>query len=137
VAGLSTQLEEFRELETALGQEHNLVVIRTKLARDRGLRNIRSEIDRLRAMSTALLEELRRTALCWGRACSTSLRRSLRGISDDVSGRRERVDERRRLGRGGRRWPEGHGDIETAYRPSPSETSFTSSWNRLAARRLN
>jgi hypothetical protein len=66
VAGLSTQLEEFRELETALGQEHNLVVLRTKLTRDRSLRNIRSEINRLRAMSTALQEELRRTALVLG-----------------------------------------------------------------------
>jgi hypothetical protein len=66
VAGLSTQLAEFKELETALGQEHNLVVLRTKLARDRRLRNIRSEIDRLGALSTALQEELRRAAFVLG-----------------------------------------------------------------------
>jgi CHAD domain-containing protein len=66
VAGLSTQLEQFRELETALGKEHNLVVLRTKLTRDRGLRKIRSEINRLRALSTALQEELRRAALVLG-----------------------------------------------------------------------
>jgi CHAD domain-containing protein len=66
VSGLSTQLAEFRELETALGEEHNLVVLRTKLTRDRGLRHIRSETNRLRAMSTALQEELRRSALVLG-----------------------------------------------------------------------
>lgn len=66
VSGVSTQIEEFRELETALGEEHNLVVLRTRLTRDRGLRNIRSHIDRLTAMSTALQEELRRSALVLG-----------------------------------------------------------------------
>jgi hypothetical protein len=50
----------------ALGQEHNLVVLRTKLIQDRRLRNMKSEIDRLRALSTALQEEMRRAALVLG-----------------------------------------------------------------------
>lgn len=66
VSGLSTQIEEFKELQTALGEEHNLVVLRTTLTRDRGLRHIGSEIKRLRTMSTALQEELRRGALVLG-----------------------------------------------------------------------
>src|SRR5262245_28899197 len=66
VAGLRMQGEEFKELETALGEEHNLVVLRSMLMRDRGLRNIKSQTDRLAAMSTALQEELRRSALVLG-----------------------------------------------------------------------
>jgi hypothetical protein len=66
VAGLSTQLEEFKELQTALGHEHNLVVLRTKLIQDRGQRDIRSHIERLRAQSTALQDEMRRAALVLG-----------------------------------------------------------------------
>jgi AAA ATPase domain/CHAD domain len=66
VSGLSTQIEEFRELETALGEEHNLSVLRTKLRRDRALRNIRSQINLLTAMTMALEGELRRTALVLG-----------------------------------------------------------------------
>jgi hypothetical protein len=67
VSGLSTQIEEFRELETALGEEHNLVVLRTKLTRDRSLHNIKSQIDLLTALSTAFQEELRRSALVLGK----------------------------------------------------------------------
>jgi CHAD domain-containing protein len=86
VSGLSTQIEEFGELETALGEEHNLVVLRTKLARDRGLRNIRSQINRITAMSTALQEELQRGSLVLGtrlhrlssKAFAKDLRRRLR-----------------------------------------------------------
>lgn len=66
VLGLSTQIEEFGELETVLGEEHNLAVLRTKLRRNRSLRTIRSQIDRLTAMSTALQEELRRSAFVLG-----------------------------------------------------------------------
>ena len=66
VAGLATQVEEFKELETALGEEHNLVVLRNKLTRDRGLRHIESQTNGLTAMSTALQEELRRSALVLG-----------------------------------------------------------------------
>jgi CHAD domain-containing protein len=66
VSGLTTQIEEFRELETALGEEHNLVVLRTKLTRDRSLRSVKSQISSLAAMSTALQEELRRAAVVLG-----------------------------------------------------------------------
>ena len=66
VSGLSTQIEEYRELETALGEEHNLVVLRTKLTRDRGLRRIKSQMDNLTAISTALQQELQRTAVVLG-----------------------------------------------------------------------
>jgi CHAD domain-containing protein len=66
VSGLSTQIAEFEELETALGEEHNLVVLRTRLTRDRNFRRIRVHVDRLTAMSTALQGELQRAALVLG-----------------------------------------------------------------------
>ena len=66
VVGLTTQIEEFRELETALGEEHNLAVLRRKLSRERGLRKLNSQVDSLAAMSTALQEELRRSAVVLG-----------------------------------------------------------------------
>jgi CHAD domain-containing protein len=66
VAGLTTQIEEFRELETALGEEHNLAVLRRKLSHDPSLRKLNSQIDSLTAMSTALQEELRRSAVVLG-----------------------------------------------------------------------
>jgi CHAD domain-containing protein len=66
VSGLGSRIEEFRALETALGEEHNLVVLRTKLTRERGLRNIKSHINRITAMSTAVQQELRRSALVLG-----------------------------------------------------------------------
>ena len=86
VSGLSAQIEEFRELEQALGEAHNLVVLRTKLKRNRGLRQMRSQIDDLTAMSTALQEELGRSALVLGtrlytmtpKAFANDLRRRLR-----------------------------------------------------------
>jgi hypothetical protein len=66
VSGLSRRIEEFKELERTLGEEHNLVVLRTRLSRDRGLRRFTSQVNRLTAMSTALQEELRRRALVLG-----------------------------------------------------------------------
>ena len=66
VAGLNRQVEEFGALETALGEEHNLAVLRTKLTGDRSLRKLRPQLDELTAMSTALQEELRRGALVMG-----------------------------------------------------------------------
>jgi hypothetical protein len=66
VVGMTTQIEEFRELETALGEEHNLAVLRRKLSRDRSLRKLNSQIDSLAAMSAALQDELRRSAVVLG-----------------------------------------------------------------------
>jgi hypothetical protein len=86
VSGLSRQIEEFKALETALGEEHNLVVLRKKLTSDRALHRISSKIDSLTAMSMALQEELRRSAVVLGtrlhkatpKAFEKDLRRRLR-----------------------------------------------------------
>jgi predicted nucleic acid-binding protein len=93
VSGLSTQIEEFGELETALGEEHNLVVLGTKLTRDRGLRKLRSQINRLTAMSTALQEELRRAALVLGAHLNTV---SPKEFANDLRRRLRPMGTRRR-----------------------------------------
>lgn len=72
VAGMGTPIEEFRGLETALGEEHNLVVLRTRLTHDKELRSMKSQIVDLIAMSTALQEELRRAAVVLGVRLFTS-----------------------------------------------------------------
>jgi CHAD domain len=66
VTGLSAEIGEFNRLDTELGEEHNLAMLRAKLARDPRLRNIKSEVNKLRAMSTALEDERRRSALVLG-----------------------------------------------------------------------
>ena len=66
VSGLGKQIVEFEELETALGEEHNLVVLRNHLTRTRSLRRMHPAIERLDAMSIALRDELRRAALVLG-----------------------------------------------------------------------
>jgi len=66
VSGLTKQIEEFRELETALGEEHNLVVFRTRLTGDRELKSVGQRIEDVAAVSTALQGELRRTAVVLG-----------------------------------------------------------------------
>jgi CHAD domain-containing protein len=63
VAGLTTRIEEFKELETALGEEHNQTVLRARLTRDRGLA---SRLDKLMSMSVAFEDELQRAALVLG-----------------------------------------------------------------------
>jgi CHAD domain-containing protein len=66
VSRSSIQIAEFTELETALGEEHNLAVLRTRLQRDRTLRHVRSHVESLTAITLALQGELRRTALVLG-----------------------------------------------------------------------
>jgi CHAD domain-containing protein len=86
VAGMSRRIDGFRELETALGEEHNLAVLRGTLQRDRRLRPIHSHVESLTAMSMAFQEELRRTALVLGarllepspKAFAKDLRRRIR-----------------------------------------------------------
>jgi CHAD domain-containing protein len=65
-AGMSKQVAEFGELETALGEEHNLSVLRGKLRADRSLRRLTTQTEDVAAMSTAREEELRRAALVLG-----------------------------------------------------------------------
>jgi CHAD domain-containing protein len=67
VSGLTAEIEEFRELETALGEEHNLAVFRTRLRRDRTLTRIRKQVEDVMALSSALEEELRRAAVVLGK----------------------------------------------------------------------
>jgi hypothetical protein len=102
VAGLSTQLAEIKELQTALGTEHNLVVLRTQLTQDRALRNIKSEINQLRVLSTALQEEMRRAALVLGtRLYRTSPREFARDLRQRLrpKGTRRRKPSPRTRGR--------------------------------------
>lgn len=54
------------ELETVLGEEHNLSVLRAKLHGDRSLRRLKAQTEDVTAMSMALEEELRRSALALG-----------------------------------------------------------------------
>jgi hypothetical protein len=63
VSGLGLQSQAFKELARALGEHHNLVVLRTTLRRDRHLRKIGVD---LAAMSSALESEWRRAALVLG-----------------------------------------------------------------------
>ena len=66
VAGMSKHIAEFGELETVLGEEHNLSVLRAKLHGDRSLRRLKAQTEDVTAMSMALEEELRRSALALG-----------------------------------------------------------------------
>jgi CHAD domain-containing protein len=66
ISGLGRQIADFRELETALGDEHNLAVIRGYLRHARAFRRMHSDVDRIAAMSTALEAELRRAAMVLG-----------------------------------------------------------------------
>jgi CHAD domain-containing protein len=66
VSGLSGQIARFKQLETSLGEEHNLVVLRARLAADPALLNIKSEVNEIRAIAAALQAELRRKALKLG-----------------------------------------------------------------------
>jgi CHAD domain-containing protein len=66
VAGMSRRIAEFGELETVLGEEHNLSVLRGRLHGDRGLRRLKAQTEEVAAMSMALEEELRRAALALG-----------------------------------------------------------------------
>ena len=90
-ASLSARIEQFKELETSLGEEHNFFILRNELRHDRGLRQIRSHIDDLSAMSTAVEEELRRGALVLGAGLFTM---SSKAFAKDIG---------RRLRRGGAR----------------------------------
>jgi CHAD domain-containing protein len=67
VSGLTKQLAEFRELETALGDEHNLAVFRMRLARDRTLRREQPAVEDMMVLAAALEDELRRVALVLGK----------------------------------------------------------------------
>jgi CHAD domain-containing protein len=66
-SGMTGQVEEFRTLETALGDEHNLAVFRTRLERDRALKDARKQVEHVAALSAALEEELRRAAIVLGK----------------------------------------------------------------------
>ena len=66
VSGMTAEIAEFKQLETDLGEEHNLVVLCGRLAADPGLLNIKSEINEIRAMVAALQDEFRRSALVLG-----------------------------------------------------------------------
>jgi CHAD domain-containing protein len=66
VPGLGVQVKEFGRLESALGNEHNLIVFRTKLLRDQGLRHIKPQASRLADISRDLERQLRGRALAHG-----------------------------------------------------------------------
>src|SRR5438552_13505939 len=66
IADASDEVTGFKELETALGEEHNLVVLRTRLARDKGLRYVRSEVEQIITLSTVLQDEVRQKVLALG-----------------------------------------------------------------------
>jgi CHAD domain-containing protein len=67
VSGSTKQIEELRELETALGDAHNLVVLRTRLARDRTLRRAGRQVQNVTALSIAFEGELQRAAVVLGK----------------------------------------------------------------------
>lgn len=66
VSGLTKQIPEFRELETALGDEHNLAVFRVRLTRERTLKRNQTLVDDLSVLAAAVEDDLRRTALVLG-----------------------------------------------------------------------
>jgi len=66
VSGLTAQIEEFRELETALGDEHNLAVFRTEIQGNQTVSRAQTPVEEVTALSNALEEELRRAAMVLG-----------------------------------------------------------------------
>lgn len=84
VSGLTAQIEEFRELETALGDEHNLAVFRTQIRGDRTVSRARTHVEEVTALSNALEEELRRAAMVLGQRL---FRRSPKAFARDLQRR--------------------------------------------------
>ena len=66
-SGLSAEINDFKKLETALGEEHNLTVLRSKLASDTRLRHVAAEIDKLSLKAAADQERRRRAVLGLGK----------------------------------------------------------------------
>jgi CHAD domain-containing protein len=66
VSDLSGRIAGLKQLETHLGEEHNLAVLRSRLAAAPGLLNMRSEINEITAIAEVLQTELRRKALKLG-----------------------------------------------------------------------
>jgi CHAD domain-containing protein len=72
VSGSTTQIEEFRELETALSEAQNLVVLRTRLTKDRTLKSAGPKVEDVAALSIALEGELQRAAMVLGKRLFTA-----------------------------------------------------------------
>ena len=85
VSGMTKQVAEFRELETALGDEHNLAVFRMRLTRDRTLNGKQKWVEDIAALTAALEDELRRAALVLGQRLLES---SPREFARDLKRRR-------------------------------------------------
>jgi CHAD domain-containing protein len=66
VSGLATETAEFKKLETMLGEQHNLAVLRSTLDGATELDGVRSDVDEVIALAKTLEDELGREAIALG-----------------------------------------------------------------------
>jgi len=74
---LSGRVEPLKRLETDLGEEHNLAVLKAILANDAGLAGARADVESLTALAVKFQEELRRSALAKAETIESDLRKTL------------------------------------------------------------
>ena len=65
--GIAVLVRDLKRLETWLGEEHNLLILRTTLLGARDLQTMRGEVAQLTAMTAGRQQQLRRKAFALGR----------------------------------------------------------------------